>query len=269
MQITPDRKIGDLKKQLGHEFDDVYLAHEGKKLNEKREVADYPNIQKDSTLVVCYRARGGGNDTSKEKIKDNAKKIIPNKILFAKDSDRLNSLMEDKRLENFISSRDKYDRDKQRLPKSIKTLEDLKNFANIANEINSNLNHSIANTFTDKETIRKWKNEVQKSLYDLRDKMLKKYNLNPEQVFGLKSQFDKKFPGKEMPPALEQVRLNPRLFTYTPPGSTATDPNYNHNDCGAFANRLQVARKEAIQEINESNPEEATRIAENTRKVVL
>lgn len=59
LRITPDRKIGDLKKQLGHESNDVYLTHEGKVLKDELTVADYSKIQKDSTLEVRGRLRGG------------------------------------------------------------------------------------------------------------------------------------------------------------------------------------------------------------------
>lgn len=61
LQITPDTKISDLKKELGYKSADVYLTHEGKKLNDKLTVADYPNIQKDSTIEARGRLRGGVN----------------------------------------------------------------------------------------------------------------------------------------------------------------------------------------------------------------
>lgn len=61
LQITPDTKISDLKKELGYKSADVYLTHEGKKLNDKLTVADYPNIQKDSTIEARGRLRGGAS----------------------------------------------------------------------------------------------------------------------------------------------------------------------------------------------------------------
>lgn len=59
LQITPDTKISDIKKELGYESADVYLTHQGKKLEDQLTMADYPNIQKDSTLEVRARIRGG------------------------------------------------------------------------------------------------------------------------------------------------------------------------------------------------------------------
>ncbi|WP_036487452.1 ubiquitin-like protein [Myxosarcina sp. GI1] len=59
LQITPDTKISEIKEMLGYESADVYLVHGGKRLDENATVADYPNIQKDSTIETRGRLRGG------------------------------------------------------------------------------------------------------------------------------------------------------------------------------------------------------------------
>ena len=60
LQITPNTKIGDIKKEMGYESADVYLVHGGKILGDESTVADY-NIERDSNIEVRGRLRGGAS----------------------------------------------------------------------------------------------------------------------------------------------------------------------------------------------------------------
>ncbi|MGB6297046.1 MAG: ubiquitin-like protein [Rivularia sp. (in: cyanobacteria)] len=237
LQIAPTTKIGDLKEKLGLPAStDTYFTHGGKALKDELTVADYPDIQKDSTLEIRGRLRGGGNL--------NNKVINPNSPIF--------SLMNDKTIEPMVrkDKKGEYENLIHQLPNSVDNLDDLEKFSDVANKIFKTFDFNSGERFgmengkpTDK--IGSWANKMQQEIYKQRDSMENQQPGELEKRYGLENQFKKKFPGQDIPPELQSIDIDPKILKFTPTGGS------NENDCGKFANKLFNERKNQI--IKDSN----------------
>ncbi|BAY66425.1 hypothetical protein NIES22_65640 [Calothrix brevissima NIES-22] len=240
LQITPNTKISELKKALGYESADVYLTYGGKPLKEESTVADYPNIQKDSTLEIRGRLRGGGSGFSKVSSSSSTSSS-------PKNSTHLFKLMNDSTIQKFVKEdqKEEYARLIHTLPQSVENLDDLENFSKVANQIYNTLDFAQRDREMEEkgtDEMGQWAGKLQAEIYEQRDKMLKD-NPNEIERYSLQNQFKNNFPDETIPTELQKIDIDPKLLIFT--SSTKKD-NDNPNDCGKFANKLFNMRQEQI-----------------------
>lgn len=247
LQITPDTKISELKKALGYESADVYLVHAGKVLEDELTVADYPNIQKDSNIETCGRLRGSGSGFSKISSSSNTGSSSNNNIdLFG--------LMNDSTIQEFVQEdkKEEYRELIHTLPQSVENLDDLENFADVANQIYNIIDFDEDKRFVPNENgvpqdkIGQWARDLQQEIYKKRDIML--FSNESEDTYSLQNQFKKKFPNEDIPQELEKIDIDPDLLIFTSSTTKKDNSRPNENDCGKFADKLFKMRKSQIEQ---------------------
>jgi len=245
--ITPATKISELRKALGYESAGVYFVNEGKVLKEESTVADYPNIQKDSTLEIRGRLQGGGCGFSKSSSSSSAGSP-------SSDNTDLFRLMDSSTIDEFVkdNEKEKYEELKRKLPQSVENLDDLENFADVANQIYNTFNFDDNKRFVLDENgdiqdkPGQWARDLQKEIYKKRDIML---NSNKsENIYSLQNQFKKKFPNEDIPQELERIDIDPKLLIFNSSTTKKDNSPPNENDCGKFAGKLFKMRESQIKQ---------------------
>ena len=157
--------------------------------------------------------------------------------------------MNDSTIQKFVKDDKKaeYQNLIHQLPQNINNLDDLENFADVANQIYDNFDFAQRNQeLQDKQTdtMGRWAAQLQAELYQQRDKMLKN-NPNEIQKYSLQNQFKNKFPDENIPPELAKIDIDKNLLIFSLPSKSNKNPN--QNDCGVFANKLFQMRKNQIE----------------------